>query len=996
MHATPSLVGRARELRLLRSLLPVAGAARGGLAFIVGEPGIGKTALARAFADEARGAGATVLWGACLEGDWQPPYGPWAEALGERAAALDADRLAREIGDGGTVLGRLLPAVRAALPGLPPAADLRPEEERARLYDAIAQWLLALARQAPVVIVLDDLHWADRDSLWVLRQVARAVARAPVLLVGIYRDIASDFDRQRALIDLLAVLHREADAQRLALAGFDQGEVAAYLAGVAGHPVAGGLAATVHAETGGNPFYLREVCRDLAATGALASAGLDQSALAVPVGARQVIARRMAQLTDGTRALLELAAACFGGVTLRLLGPLTGLDDDPLLDSLDEALRAGLLRMSQLGPPATYDFAHAIVRHALYNALNPDRRARLHRRIAESLAQAAAGEAPVAEIAAQYHASRALPGGERGLPHALAAAEAAHAGYAHERAVHYLRLARDLAPDLATRATILRRLALAEADALLLAEARQTAEEAVALGTGREDARDLAAFLGGVARGLKDGGADRALWEPLARQGLALAGDRRGLIWARLALLLDRVESLTIGPITVARWIGPDPAAIEVARREGDEDDHARTLAPDAWRSRRDTAVTLALVAHWQRPAALLRALDVIARDLLYRHGDTHEADAVLQRLLSLARRHGSVIGQVEALFQLAICQTFFGNRALAEEYLAQSRGLIGRLGAMHRLRFAPVAVESMLAYFYEGDWATLAASARQFGAAPLARQGSVGLASAALGAMNALRAGDEPTARHLLAGLAQAHAAIEPTDYMYSATFDRACSVIWELAATEHAAHYHRLALALLARDDSRGMVNAYERDVALMAALLGNHDEATDHFARARATLDAAGHRPLRAIVDYDEALALARASAADSARLAALLDDALAQFTALGMDGWAQRAQTLRDEQGSGRADEWAATSPDTPRPTLHALRSTLHALTPREAEVLRLVASGRTNKEIADELFLSVTTVQRHLANIYTKIDARGRADATAYALQHGITPLPRPT
>jgi DNA-binding CsgD family transcriptional regulator len=188
--------------------------------------------------------------------------------------------------------------------------------------------------------------------------------------------------------------------------------------------------------------------------------------------------------------------------------------------------------------------------------------------------------------------------------------------------------------------------------------------------------------------------------------------------------------------------------------------------------------------------------------------------------------------------------------------------------------------------------------------------------------------------------------------------------------------------------------MVNAYERDLALMAALLGHHDEAADSFARARATLDAAGHRPLRAIVDYDEALALTRANAADHARIAALLDAALAQFTALGMAGWAQRARALRAEQENRETGEQEP-SRHTNAQTHERTNAQPHTLTPREAEVLRLVASGRTNKEIADELFLSVTTVQRHLANVYTKIDARGRAEATTYALQHGITPRPRP-
>jgi DNA-binding CsgD family transcriptional regulator len=289
--------------------------------------------------------------------------------------------------------------------------------------------------------------------------------------------------------------------------------------------------------------------------------------------------------------------------------------------------------------------------------------------------------------------------------------------------------------------------------------------------------------------------------------------------------------------------------------------------------------------------------------------------------------------------------------------------------------------VESVLAYFFEGDWPALAAATRQFGAAPIAGQGSVGLASAALGAMNHLRAGDEQTARHLLSALAQIHARIDPADFMYSSTFDRACAVAWELDVREVAAQYQRLAHELIRDSDSLGMLNAYELDLARMAALLGEHDEAAHFFARARATLAAAGHRPMRAIVDYDETLALRRAGIAHAGRITDLLDAALTQFSDLGMTGWVARARTLLDEQADAR-------------PAPQALSRT-HALTPREVDILRLVASGHTNQEIAAILFISATTVQRHLANVYTKIDAHGRAEATTYALQHGITPRPRP-
>src|SRR4051794_26674238 len=208
-------VGRQRELAALQARLTAACAGHGGLALIVGEAGIGKTALARAFAVEARAQGATILWGACLEGDWQPSYGPWVEALGTRARTLGAAGLGRELSTGAVPLARLLPEVGALLPGTPPAVDLRPDKERFRLYEAVTRWLLTIARDGPVVLVLDDLHWADRDALWLFRHVARAAGEAVLLIVATYRDPDLDFDRGGPLADVLAMLRREIDYTRL-------------------------------------------------------------------------------------------------------------------------------------------------------------------------------------------------------------------------------------------------------------------------------------------------------------------------------------------------------------------------------------------------------------------------------------------------------------------------------------------------------------------------------------------------------------------------------------------------------------------------------------------------------------------------------------------------------------------------------------------------------------------------------------------------------------
>jgi predicted ATPase len=240
--------------------------------------------------------------------------------------------------------------------------------------------------------------------------------------------------------------------------------------------------------------------------------------------------------------MLRVAAAFTGGFDFQILQALTDLPEEALLNCLDEALQAGLIRV-QGSTPARYDFIHAIVRHTLYEMLNPDRKARLHRRIAEVLERTLPGRAKddSAELAYQFHASAALAGSERGIPFCLRAADQAWANYAHEQAVTFLRMARDLAVSEADtrRAEILSKLALAEARALLLVEAQHSAEAALAslVESGAEPGI-MAEFLTNVSRTLREGGASPTVWQPLVERGLALLGDQRDIRWARLMLLL--------------------------------------------------------------------------------------------------------------------------------------------------------------------------------------------------------------------------------------------------------------------------------------------------------------------------------------------------------------------------------------------------------------------------------------------------------------------------
>ena len=701
-------VGRHGVLEALRAKLDDAFTGQGSLIALVGEAGIGKTAVAREFAAYARGRGATVLSGSCFEGGWQPAYAPWVEALDAYAGAADPARLAATLGATAPPLAQLIPALRAALPDTPPAAPLPPSDARVRLYDAVSRLLASVAQDAPLVLILDDLHWADRDTLRLLRYVARVSRGSPLLILGAYRDPEAGGE---LTTELLAVVRRESDFVRIGVGGLRPDEVEEYLVAVAGAPVPRRLAQAIHDETAGNPFYMREVIQQLVQDGKLAD-GAEVHLDSVPPGVRELLAGRIARLSTAARQVLGVACA-FGGVfEFPLLATLTGLSEPALLDAIDELLAAGLIRTA--GSRPGYDFAHAIVRHALADALNPDRLARLHRRIAQALDADRA-----AELAYQYYESRALPGAEAGIAPCRAAAQEAAAAYAPERAARFNRMAVELAvrappPE---RAEILCALAISEAEALLLDDSRASVESALAaLAASGADPVATAAFLGRVSRTLKDGGASRTAWEPLVERGLEGLGERRDLTWARLTLLPDRIEVLSTGTVNASRLLERDPAAVAIAREQGDEDDYALTLEPLDCRTPAETESALALARRWRRPAAVMRALDVAGRDQLHRHGAFRESRETLTELLATSERYGSVPSQAEALVQLAAVHAALGDLALARETEERARELVGRLGPHHRLHLIlDLVVATLLAYLTEGDWAALGRRAARF-----------------------------------------------------------------------------------------------------------------------------------------------------------------------------------------------------------------------------------------------------------------------------------------
>lgn len=909
-----AFVGRQGELVALRAKLAEAFAGQGGVVMLVGEAGIGKTRLAREFAHDAAFHGAAVLWGCCFEGDWQPPYGPWVEALGACVQARAAEDLRHELGPGASPIARLVPEVCAALPDVPLPSPLSPDDERYRLYDSIIRFVTAISAKQPVLIVLDDLHWADADSLRLLRHLARFVQKSRVLVVGAYRDPEFGLNDEHPLMGTLTVLRRENEYERIALRGFSPDEVGEYLAQTAGKPLPRTLVGVIREETSGNPFYAREVFRHLAEEGGVLqgngqwSAGVSIKELGIPEGVRQVVGRRVARLSEQTGTLLRLAAGFTAGFGFDVLLTLSEMPEEVLLDCIDEALQAGLIRTSGHTPPG-YEFAHAIVRHTLYDSLNLDRRTRLHRRIALALERVRSVGVvdDAAELAAQYHASVALPGAAQGVPHALRAAEQAMAAYAHERAAGFLRMALDLAAEspIRERAEILRQLAIAEAEAVELEHARRSVEDALeAMSAAGVAPRPRAEFLVIVARALKDGGASPTVWEPLVERGLALVGGARDLLWARLELLRNHFEQLSSGPIGGVRWLGHDPEAVAIARASGDEEDYARTLDTLDYRTREETQAVLTLARSWSRPLAVMWALDVAGRDMLYRHGAFREASAVYEELLAASERFGAIPSQGEALTHLATIQMYMGDLPQSQETLRRAHEVIALLGVGHRMhKFVPISRAVVLAYFLDGDWASLARETAEYATSAAAWHSSAGLVAAALAALGAGRAGNLTEARSLLHHITSIAERVPPTMYAHSVVVALSATAVWEVEAKEYAAAYRRLALELVqagAGDTGFGPLQLF---VARMSALLGDLAESQDYFEQARSRLDAYGITSLRAIVDYDQACSLIRAGVAERGRIVGLLDAALDAFRSHGMPAWAKSASEREKELTTG---------------------------------------------------------------------------------------------
>ena len=442
---SPTFVGRQAELEQLERVWQQDRVRHRHMLALAGEPGIGKTRLAAEFCVRRHADGALVLAGRCQE-EALSPYQPFIEALEAYIDVTPLDELGLQVDASGGALevARLLPALARLLPDLPKVEPTDPESQRYRLFEAVSGLLTGPAGGRPVVLWIDDLHWADKPTLLLLRHVLRASGDSPLVVVATYRD--TELGRTHPLADLLADLRRDQKLTRVALRGLPDADVGGLIASWIGRRAAPDFVHLVVDETAGNPFFISEILRHLSETGALdtVDSGWLASAapeLRIPEGVKEVIGRRLSRLSESCNRVLTLASVAGREFEFSTLEQLGELGDDELLDALDTAVQAGLIAEVP-GAAGRFTFAHALIRETLYEELSTPRRVRLHRRIADALETLSRSRSvPLADIA--YHLIQAAPAGdlEKAVDYATRAGQHAEASLAYEEATRFYEMA---------------------------------------------------------------------------------------------------------------------------------------------------------------------------------------------------------------------------------------------------------------------------------------------------------------------------------------------------------------------------------------------------------------------------------------------------------------------------------------------------------------------------------------------------------------------------
>jgi tetratricopeptide (TPR) repeat protein len=910
-------VGRDAQLAELEVEWDTPNAVGARMVLISGEPGIGKSRLAAQFAAAVHQRGATVLFGRCDE-EALRPYQPFAEALSSYLRAFPADQVQYRLGRIVTELGRLVPELRDRIPGLAEPGWSDAESERFRLFEAVATFLMALSAGAPVLLVLDDLHWADKATFPLVRHLVRHADLGRLVVLATYREEGASWPTQ--LADTLMALDREHSVTHIRLLGLEDADVTALLDHTtsAGHPDIGtlALARTLCEGTEGNPFFIGEMLRHLAESGAIYEQGgrwvsdarLDR--LEVPSGVRGVVVQRVARLSGSPNRLLTAAAVIGREFRFDVLAAVIDLDEESVLETLDDAVHAGLVQEVP-GTVGVYVFSHALVRQTLYEGLTTTRRARLHRRVGdvlEALFTGARGP-PLAELAYHYFQAVGLGNATKAIDYAWRAGDRATQLLTYEDASRHYLMALEVL-DVSTPGDVMRRseLLCAIGDAAWrtsdVERARASFLEAAALARQLGDPIRLAtAALGLGGGGFRPWWTEQGLVDDVLVELLEEALDvlDRGDTALRVKLLgslaqqffvfdeTDRRQRLADESLTMARRIN-EPATLVQAL-------FFWRMARWQFANVRDRLAVsneaLELAQALDQRELVMQALSFRLVDLM-ELGDVRRADADAAALEAAAR-------ELHVPYYQWATTLYAAMRAILEGRFADAEVLVNE-----GFEVGPRADRGSGAQMAGAQLAILRREqgrVEEFQAIAAAAIGSVVLPLRAARILADVEAGREQRARLEFNEIAAANFADVPDDLFRSITLAILAEICSRLGDAERAELLfnlllpHRGQLVLLTfAVVFLGTVSYY---LGILALTRGSWDEAADHLEDAMMYHARIGAAPFhtRTRLAYVRMLLLRNATG-DQAAVRPMIDSIVEEAERLTMRAVLREAESLRD--------------------------------------------------------------------------------------------------
>jgi DNA-binding CsgD family transcriptional regulator len=996
VHRQSPFVGRRRELPELLAHLDAARQGSGSVVLVSGEPGVGKTRLLAELAHHARADGWRVIEGRAYETEGMPPYLPWTEALRAHVRACSPEELSVQLGAGAAHIALLVPDITDGRAGSFRHAAPPPDHERYQLFESVVHLLQALGRslspRSGLLVVLDDLHWADAPTLHLLLHLARRLTDTPILLAGAYRD--TDLTVAHPLSGAVANLRREHLSHELALGAWSADDVASLIEAVAGRtPPA--FAQAVHRETEGNPFFVEEVLRHLRAHDYdLTDPRTASGGWGLPQGVRQVVGQRLARLSPEAHRLLQIGAVLGDRWDIELLTSVSEFAFESLVAALDEATGAQLIREEGNG----YQFTHALVRRSVYDGQSLPFRQRFHLRAARAIEGAAAGNLTPAVTVLAAHYQRAGAGSvAQAADYTARAALVARSVYGWEEEAAHWQAALDLAArageaDPARQCELLQALGGALVRSGEHGRGHDAFREAAALarpvGLGDALARAVLAQVEELSRvGFRANSAAGPPEDPIAllEEGLRALGPEDSALRARLLARLAqelymrgeerRSADLSHAAIATARGLGVAATLASVLHTV-----HKALWAAEQLPLRLQlTEEMLALADASGEPHLAVSAWNARIPDLMA-VGDGEALNVAMATYARLVEELRQAPLHVHAVaVQRAMRCLLSGDLAEAEQQIHEARAVGLQVqcpdtngcydGQMFQLRR------------FQGRLKELDTAQQRAGAeAPHTWLLCAGRAQ------RASEAGDAAEARREFEHAAVDGFAAVPrvvTWQLGLTPITRLADVCVFLGDADRAALLYERLLPYAEQGAVGGWAVVYTGSVARtlgqLAAVMGDSAAATAHFEAALALETRMGARPWLAHTQRQYAQVLAARRGRGHRRHARqLLGAALAHYSDMGMDHFAAQTRTFLAEPALAGLP---------PPPTRFPA-----GLTAREVDVLRLIAAGKSNRDIGEALTLSVRTVGRHVANIYVKIGAHNKADATAYALRHGLSSL----